>query len=110
MEEHWEEPDEGVNVQPLERHKPDVSLAGAEKAEDRICTTGVLREPTFTNDCTETGTETGEEAGEPKAIDRDRRIRGSLGDSRVGYVCQVWVATVQQLIEEYGRLFLVVRI
>ena len=110
VEEGREESNESMNFQLLKRHKPDVSLAGTKKAENRVRTAGVLREPTFTNNCAETGAETGEETGEPKTIDRDRRICRLLGDSRVGYVCQLWVATVQQLMEEYGRLSLVVRI
>ena len=109
MEEYREESDEGLNVQLLERHKPDVSSACSKEAHDRVRTTSVLREPAFTNDCTETGKETGEEAGEPEAIDCNRGIRGSLENSRVGYVCQVWVTAVQQLMEEQDRLLLIIR-
>ena len=103
-----EESDEGVNVQPLECHKSDMSLASAKEAYDRVRTAVILREPTFTNDGTETGTKTGEEASEPKTIDCNRRIGGSVGDSRVGYVCQLWVAAVQQLVKEQSRLSLIV--
>ena len=80
------------------------------EAHDRVRAASVHREPTFTNNCAESGPETGEEAAEPKAIDHDCGICRSLGDSRVGYVCQLWVTAVQYLVEEQGRLLLIVRI
>ena len=110
VEEYREERDGGVNFQPLGRHEPDVSLAGTKKAENRICTAGVLSEPAFTDNRTEAGTETGEEASEPETIECDRRIRGPLGDGWVRDLCWTWVAAIQQLMEEYGRLSLIIRI
>ena len=87
--------DDCSNLQLLERHKPCVALARSKETHGWVCTASVLREPAFTNNCTESGAETGEEAGKPKAINRDRRIGGSLGNSWVGYVCQLWVTAIQ---------------
>jgi len=103
-----EECDESVNVQPLERHKSDMSPASAKEADDRVSTTVVLREPTLTDDGTQTGAKTGEEACEPKAIDHNRRICGFVRDGWVGHVRQLWVAAIQQLVKEQGRLSLIV--
>ena len=110
VKEYQEAINDAANVQPPERHKPRVSPARLMEAHDRVHTTSVLREPTFTNNCTESGKETGEKAGEPKAIDRDCGIGGSLGDSRIGYICQLWVTAVQYLVEDQGRLLLIIRI
>ena len=100
MKEYREESDEGVNVQPLKGHKPHMSLASTEEADDRVRATVVLREPSFADDGAEAGTKTGGEASEPKAIDRNCRTSGSLTDGRVRYVGQVRVTAVQQLVKE----------
>ena len=81
-----------------------MSLASAKEADNRVRTTVVLREPPFTDYGAETGTEAGKETCEPKAIHSDRGTSGFLGDSRIGYVRQVWVTTIQQLMKEQGRL------
>ena len=109
VEECRKECDEGVNVQPLECHKSDMSPASAKEADDWVSTTAVFRKPTFTDDGTQTGTETGEEAGKPKAIDRDRRIGGFVRDGWVRHVRQFWIAAIQQLVKEQSRLSLIVR-
>lgn len=57
----------------------------------------------------ETGTKSGEEASQPKAIGRDRRTGEFVGDGWVEYVWQLWVANIQQLVKEQGRLSLIVR-
>ena len=110
VEECRKESDEGVNVQLLECHEPDMSFTSTEDAEDRVRTAGILRKPPFTNYGTETGTKASKETSEPKAIDRNCRIGGILGDGWVGYICKLWVTTIQQLVEEQSRLFLIVRV
>ena len=70
-----------MNVQLLECHGPGVSLASTNETYCRVHAAVVLHEPPFTNYSMEAGTETGEEASEPKGIDGNRRIGGSLGDS-----------------------------
>jgi len=95
VEECREECDEGVNVQPLERHKSDMSPASAKEADDRVSTTAVFCEPTFTDNGAQTGTKTGEEAVKPEAIDHDRGIGGFVRDGWVRHVRQLWVAAIQ---------------
>ena len=88
-----------------------MSLASAKEAYDRVRTAIALRKAVFKDDGGETGTKSGEEASEPKEIDRDRRTDDSefVGDGWVGYVCQLWVANIQQLVKKQGRLSLIVR-
>ena len=108
MEEGWEESDESVNVPPLECLKADLSLTSSEEVDNWVCAAVVFGEPFFADHGSETGSEAGGEASKPKAVDRDRETCGLEGDGWVGYVCQAWVTTVQQLVKEQGRLLLVV--
>jgi len=102
VEEGREESNEGMNIPPLECHKTDLPLASSKEVDNGIRTTVVLREPLFADHGTETGTKAGGEAGEPKAVDCDRETAGVKGDGWVGYVGQVWVTAVQQLVKEQG--------
>lgn len=89
VEECREGIDDDVNIQPLECHRPEMSLASAKKVCERVRTAVVLHEPAFTDNCTLTGAEMGEEAGEPKVIDRNRGTSEFVGDCWVGYVRQL---------------------
>ena len=86
-----------MNVPPLERRKPDLSLASSKEVDNGVSTAVVFCEPLLADHGIETGTETSREAGEPKTVDRDRETGGFEGDGRIGHV---WVATVQQLVRE----------
>ena len=108
MEEGREESNNGAKVPPLECHKADLSLAGPKETSNWVGAAVVLGEPLFADHGSETGSETGREAGEPKAVDRDRETSGLEGDGWVGYLCQAWVTTVQQLVKKQGRLPLII--
>lgn len=94
-DECWEERNDNGNVQPLEYHESHVPLTSAIEAANRVCATVVLREQPFKGHGIGARTDTGCEADPPKAIHRNRKDSGFLGDGRVGYVRQIWVTTVQ---------------
>ena len=89
-----------MNIPPLECHITDLSLASANEVDNWVRTAVVLREPLFTDHGTEAGTKTGGETGEPKAVDGDREAGGLEGKSWVGCTFEVWVAAIQNLVQE----------
>ena len=101
MQERRKERDECMNTPFVECHVVDLSSAGSEEIEDRVCAPVVLREPLFADHGTETGTETGRRAGEPEAVDSNGEAGGPEGSDWVEY-SNAWVSAVQNLVREYG--------